>query len=349
MLRLVLLPGGHVKHGWARARRPRDEPLAGKKGNVKWRKESDKKVKTKRIVLSSVLMLVVAVLSMSLVMPVRAASTIIVPSPAYSIQDAINLASPGDTVLVLAGTYDQAVIVDESITLKGDDAILRPVATPLQGESVIYITHDDVTVENFEIDGTGKAVYYGIYGFNVKDVTIEHVVVHDMTNNVGDVAGVGILLFGWGQGIDNCIIDRTTVYNTPRMGIFIGGMQSAGEYKWLLSNNNVISRSNVYNTWIGPTGDGGGAVQINGALNCVIEGNNIHHNALGWFYVGLYIYGSAEGNIIKGNNLHHNTIGYVAWINGPWVVFDGHAPTAPTLVMNKIHDNQYYDPTGWVF
>jgi len=286
---------------------------------------------------------------MSLVIPVHAGSIIIVPSPASSIQDAINSAMPGDTVLVLAGTYDQAVIVDKSITLKGDGAILRPVTASLQGYSVIYITSDGVAVENFEIDGTGKAVYYGIYGFNVKHVTISRVVVHDMTNNEDDVAGVGILLFGWGQGISNCVIDRTTVYNTPRMGIFIGGMESSGMYKWLLSDSNVISRSNVYNTWIGPTNDGGGAVQINGALNCIITGNNIHHNTIGWFYVGLYIYGSAEGNVIERNNLHHNTIGYVAWYDGSWVIFGTHTPMAPTLVKNNIHNNQYFDPNGWVF
>jgi hypothetical protein len=131
------------------------------------------------------------------------------------------------------------------------------------------------------------------------------------------------------------------------MGIFIGAMESSD--MWLLSDKNLITRSNVYNTWIGPTANGGRAFQINGALNCVIEGNNIHHDTLGWYSIGLYICGSAEGNIIKENNLHHNTIGYVAWCNPPWVVFDDYSLTPPTLENNNIHNNQYGDPTGWVF
>jgi hypothetical protein len=42
MLRLVFLPGGHVKRGWARARRPRDEPIPLKNGNVKEEKGGEK-------------------------------------------------------------------------------------------------------------------------------------------------------------------------------------------------------------------------------------------------------------------------------------------------------------------
>jgi nitrous oxidase accessory protein NosD len=299
-------------------------------------------------------MLVVLVFSISLVMPVRAASTIIVPSPAYSIQDAINLAASGDEVLVLAGTYDQSVLIDKPITLKGDGAILRPVTAPLQLGSVIRIISDYVTVQNLEIDGTGEAVCNGICDSNGDHVTISHVVVHDMTNDPNDAAGIGIILWGYrpngyNHGIDDCIVDRATVYNTAQMGIIIAGvMESSGIT--LLSEGNVISRCNVYNTWIGPTTRGGGAVQIGGALNCVIKDNNIHQNTLGGFYAGLCIFGSAEGNIIKGNNLHHNAIGYVALIyDSPWVAFDGHSPTVPTLVGNKIHNNQYGDPTGWVF
>jgi nitrous oxidase accessory protein NosD len=280
--------------------------------------------------------------------------TIIVPSPAYSIQDAINLAASGDTVLVLAGTYDQAVTINKSITLKGDGAILRPVTAPLQLGSVIRIWSDYVTVQNFEIDGTGEAVYSGIFDSNGDHVTISHVVVHDMTNDPNGFAGVGISLWGYrpdgyDHGIDDCIIDRATVYNTAQMGIIIAGVTQSSGTVALLSEGNVISRCNVYNTWIGPTTGGGGAVQIAGALNCVIEDNNIHQNTLGGFYAGLYINGAAEGNIIKGNNLHHNAIGYVAWYDSPWVAFDGHSPTVPTLVGNKIHNNQYGDPTGWVF
>jgi nitrous oxidase accessory protein NosD len=286
--------------------------------------------------------------------------TIIVPSPAYSIQDAINLAASGDTVLVLAGTYDQAVTINKSITLKGDGAILRPVTAPLQLGSVIRITPSQgfdleyVTVQNFEIDGTGEAVYCGIFGDNADHVTISQVVVHDMTNDPNGCAGIGIQLWGYrpdgyDHGIDDCIIDRATVYNTAQMGIIIAGVTQSSGTVALLSEGNVISRCNVYNTWIGPTTGGGGAVQISGALNCVIEDNNIHQNTLGWLHAGLCIFGSAEGNIIKGNNLHHNNIGYVAFVSDPgWVDFGTHTPTAPTLTKNKIHNNQYCDPTGLV-
>lgn len=290
-------------------------------------------MKKKLLVLHSVLGLLLVLSSIISVIPVRAASVIIVPSPAYSIQDAVNSAIPGDTVMVLAGTYDQTVKIDKAITFKGDGAVLKPITASLQGDSVIYITSDDVTIKNFVVDGTGSAVYYGIYGLNVERVTISNVVIHDMTNNAYDNAGVGILLFGWGQGIDNCVIDRATVYNTPRMGIFIGGMDTSG-WPWLLSDSNTISKCNIYNTWIGPTGDGGGAIQINSPTNCLIKGNNVHHNTMGWFYCGVYIYNSGSGNELISNNIHHNYIGLASWPNTA-------TPPEYEGLSNKIHHNEY--------
>jgi hypothetical protein len=90
-----------------------------------------------------------------------------------------------------------------------------------------------------EIDGTaGAAVHYGVYVlYNADEVTVTKNTIHDVTNEranlVSDVAGVGILFLGWGQGIEGATIDRNAVYNTGRHGIFMGGVDSA-DY-WLLS------------------------------------------------------------------------------------------------------------------
>ena len=55
-------------------------------------------------------------------------STIYVPSQYSTIQAAINAASPGDTIYVYNGTYDEQVVINKTLTLQGegDTTIVKP-------------------------------------------------------------------------------------------------------------------------------------------------------------------------------------------------------------------------------
>ncbi len=271
------------------------------------------------------------------------------------IQEAIDAAT-GTTINVAAGTYNEAVKVDKSLTLRGDPgAIIQPDNTTPTHDGDrrcgIYVAGvNNVTIDGFEIDGTGGTVHYGIYLFNSNSTVVKNNVIHDITNEIGapggDVAGVGILFFGWDQGIDDAIIENNTVYNTGRMGIWVGGMDGI-TYHWEVSNSNVIRNNTVHHAWQGPTNDHGGAVQYNAPKNSLIEDNVIHDTGLNNY--GIYIYGSVAStpNRIVGNDIYNNNIGIrvktKASDSGWWPVeLGGNTYGAPEAHFNNIYNNTTY-------
>ena len=92
-------------------------------------------------------------------------------TPGQSIQDAVNAASPGDTIDVNAGTYtDDFLTIEQSLTLQavGGEAKLVEDTDPPDGKA--YITEGQsgisVAINGFDIsgvsvgDGNGAAIRY---------------------------------------------------------------------------------------------------------------------------------------------------------------------------------------------
>ncbi len=83
-----------------------------------------------------------------LVCPVSVSKTINVPGDSRNIQSAIDMAEPGDTIIVAPGTYKEDIEIQKEITLKGSGIE----ATNLLG-AVIVKNADGVVIDGFTLDG----------------------------------------------------------------------------------------------------------------------------------------------------------------------------------------------------
>jgi hypothetical protein len=207
--------------------------------------------------------------------------------PCYTtIQAGVNAVDAGGTVNVAAGTYVEAVNVTKPLTLKGSaGAKIKPDnTTPMLDNGVrrvgVYINAvDNVTVDGFEIDGKGGTVHLGVYAFNSNNTTVKNNVIHHLLNDANNVAGVGIIYYGWGQAIDNALIQGNTVSYTDHHGIWIGAVQADGVTP-ILSSNNIIEDNTVHHTWQNTDGRPqdqlwGGAIGMDAAHDATIHGNSI--------------------------------------------------------------------------
>ena len=155
------------------------------------------------------------------------------------IVDAVAAAPAGATLAVCAGTYDENVVVDRSVTIVGDGAII---VAP-SNEVPFTITAADVTIQGFEIQSTRDAVVVdgasdtvlaalaitsaggwgvdaaGASGLSLRDSTITGVAQGGVNVSGGDVTVSGVTMtapqsFGINAEDADLTVEDTTIVGT---------------------------------------------------------------------------------------------------------------------------------------
>ncbi len=262
----------------------------------------------------TILLMSLVVLSMIIVTPIAKAgyateegSVIYVPTDYPTIQEAIDAAEEGDTIIVEEGVYHENLVIDKRLTLEG----VSKEGVILDGEGIkahygVHITADGVVIRRFTI----KGFTYG-WGWGVQLTGADNCIVEDL---IIIECNSGINLY---KGCDNNIIQHCEIVGIGGHGISIYGSDEG-------CTNNVIRENEIIGcAWYQPYGIYHlPAIPVfSGASHNVIEDNIVEGTGVGYgIALWGYTYGRSDmpeiGNIIRNNIISDFDIGiYVAGFN----------------------------------
>ncbi len=192
--------------------------------------------------------------------PVLAQQTIHVPQDAATIQEAIDTAHAGDTVLVSRGTYNENIdFHGKDITVTSGGVSFTDVSTT----STILNGTQDGPVATFDSGETSGAV---LNGFTIQNG-------HSSVGASLPAAGV------WISGASPTISNNLITNNTGN-GILITNLDNAS----IQSSSSLIQGNDIRNTTTAPQtgvpGDIGTGLAITTAGNIQVIGNTIENNSL---------------------------------------------------------------------
>jgi len=252
-----------------------------------------------------------------------------------SIQDAIIAATNGDTINVLAGTYNEGIItINKDLAIIGVATLDKPIINPVVDTGTAnaigstgrgwFQIHGGATVnfENLVFDGTGKLIYTAVHyhgdsnGGTVKNcnfMNIQH----------SQYQGRGINNYGQYVEVFNCTLD-----NIQRIGVFTYNPTAKTLIKSCTYSGKGVGDWLDYAFEVG----NGGEITVE---YCTIT--NCRGIDSGWTSAGILAtsyYGLAPTATITGSDIYNNS-------DGVWIGYNDTDTSIAILTNNNIYDNDY--------
>jgi parallel beta-helix repeat protein len=208
-------------------------------------------------------------------------TTIIVPDDYPTIQDAINAASLGDTIYVRTGTYHENVVVNETVSLIGENRS----TTIVDGdgtESVITVTQDSINITGFTIENSGTnwtdsgiylnhANYCNISNNNIRNnhdgINLEYSSNNVLTGNTASNNNRGIYLY---YSSNNVLTGNTASNNQYNFGV---GGNDFSHFNNLVDTSNTVDGKPIY--YLISVADAVYDAETNAGTIYLIKSNNI--------------------------------------------------------------------------
>jgi uncharacterized repeat protein (TIGR01451 family) len=240
-----------------------------------------------------------------------AATLTVGPGQTYTtIQSAINAASPGDTILVQSGTYNEHVVVNKQLTLQG---VGSPVVNAGGSGDAITISADGCTLEGFVAKGSGAYPGAGIKATSSGNT---------ISGNTANGNGYGIYLIhssnsntisgntATGNSFTGIYLDSSSNGNTISGNTATGN--TCGIYLYSSSNGNTISGNTA-------TGTHGG-IRLYSSSDNTISGNTATGSD-----IGIILSSSSNGNTISGNTATGSDSGILLYYSSDNTISDNTA------------------------
>ena len=275
--------------------------------------------------------------ALPLVSPAFASSDVHVVHRGQSIQAAVDAASPGDTVVVKAGTYRETVTINtDGLTLRAQGSVtLRP---PYHDYSQCYIPGHmvgicvvptdfnpgtgsytrrvrDVTITGFRIVGF---VGDGVFGFGTQNLRVSEVVATDNSAyGVASFDGIGTTF------------THNAVSGSHDAGIYIGDSLTA---------NAVVRHNRAWGNALG--------ILVRHARKTLVSDNEAWGNCIGVFLLADGQAGGSGHNAVLNNTVTANNdvctqfadVGFLPILGGGGIVLAGSQQNA--VLHNVVRDNR---------
>ncbi len=262
-----------------------------------------------------------------------------------TLKRALNAVQPGDTVIILAGIYNDSIVtedfgsVDAGITVRGESQQNQPVFDGQNRKKILWrcFRCKGITLENIEVRNY-RATAVGF--FTGENITVRNVTFRNVARETGDWVSGGssalalievtnfkverVQVFDSGfrdiQSADagmlvncwNCqdgTISSSVVRNYEGVGILIEDSQNV-----IVENSTVQNGQNDMGDWWTS------GYWLDGGLNCVLRQNTADNNTGPGIQVSdsevQYPQGFSKNFVIEKNTLRRNTIGIYIWNYG---------------------------------
>lgn len=191
-----------------------------------------------------------------------------------NIQDGVDTVNKSGTVYIYSGSYHENIIIDQSMTLIGENEQ----STVVDGDSigcVFSIYNSDVSISGLNIKNSGLDLANAGILVDSAKMTLSSLIIQNNQN--------GIIL----NNTKNCEIYMNNIIESANSGISLE----------LNSNNNLIAGNKISNNYIG--------INLNNALGNEITDYNDGKTEI-WNEIKNNQYGILSSGACQNNNIYHN-------------------------------------------
>ena len=234
-----------------------------------------------------------------------------------TIQEAINAAKNGATIILKSGSYNELIDMNKTLTLIGEDKNTTIInfnpSTLITQVPILNINADNCSIENLQITLSNKSVIAQGISINTKNNTIKNTIITNVSNAIELTAYSESNTIIHNQLIHNSfgIYATNSLHNTISYNTFINNTACNIYVSTESDNNNIsyniIESSKTY------------GIRIKGSQENIVFSNCITKNNR-----GLYCCCGARSNHFYNNMLFNNSINaeenaglFNVWYNFP--------------------------------